>query len=199
MTRVFSFLFFFVSLWVGLSAVFSHLVFIYDFDYSVYLIVWISTFIFSLSVFLKPILSTRKSLRERFSKSVSWPHFVKFINGLTWALPFTLIPFFQKDYPFLLLAGLSSGNISTFIFLRRYSQIHSIEQIITGSVLLSSLFCILILYYGYSVDYESILLASRLLISLSYGLGGVVGYFKEFWHIRHIYISGFSYCCYYLW
>ncbi|MDP8906088.1 MAG: hypothetical protein M3M88_01035, partial [Thermoproteota archaeon] len=68
-----------------------------------------------------------------------------------------------------MLAGLSSGNISTFIFLRRYSKIHSIEQIITGSVLLSSLFCILILYYGYSVDYESLLLASRLLISLSYG------------------------------
>lgn len=180
MTRVFSFLFFFVSLWIGLSAVFSHMVFVFDFDYSFYFIVWISTFIFSLSVFLKPILSTRKSLRERFSKSVSWPHLVKFVNGLTWALPFTLIPFFQKDYPFLLLAGLSSGNISTFIFLRRYSQIHSFEQIITGSVLLSSLLCILVLYYGYSVDYESILLASRLLVSLSYGLGGIVGYFKEF-------------------
>jgi hypothetical protein len=180
MTRVFSFLFFFVSLWIGLSAIFSHLVFTFGFDYSFYFIVWVSTFVFSLSVFLKPILSARKSLQERFSKSVSWPHFVKFINGLTWALPFALIPFFQKDYPFLLLAGLSSGNISTFIFLRRYSQIHSIEQITTGSVLLSSLFCILVLYYGYSADYESILLASRLLISLSYGVGGIVGYFKEF-------------------
>jgi hypothetical protein len=43
------------------------------------------------------------------------------------------------------------------------------------------------------------LLASRLLVSLSYGLGGIVGYFKEFWDIRHIYISEFSYLCYYLW
>jgi hypothetical protein len=180
MTRVFSFLFFFISLWIGLAAVLSHIVFINNFNYAFYFIIWVSTFIFSLSIFLKPLLSTRKSLQERFSKSVSWPHFVKFINGLTWALPFTLIPFFQKDYPFLLLTGLSSGNISTFIFLRRYSKIRSIEQIITGSVLLSSLFCILILYYNYSVDYESILFASRLFISLSYGLGGVVGYLKEF-------------------
>jgi len=179
MTRVFSFSFFFISVWIGLSTVFFHLVFIYGFNYSFYYVIWISTFIFSLSLFLRPILSTRKLLRERFSKSVSWPHFVKLINGLTWALPFAFIPFFQKDYPFLLLAGLSSGNISTFIFLRRYSQIYSIEQIITGSVLLFSLICILILYYNHIADYESILFTSRLLISLSYGLGGIVGYFKE--------------------
>jgi hypothetical protein len=178
MARVFSFLFFFISLWICLSAVFSHMVFIYKFNFSFYFIIWISTLIFSLSIFLKPILSARRPLRERFSKSVSWPHYVKLINGLTWALPFTLIPFFQKDYPFLLLAGLSFGNISTFVFLRRYSRIHSIEQIITGSVLLLSLFCILILYHTYSVDYESILFASRLLISLSYGLGGISGYFR---------------------
>jgi hypothetical protein len=179
LTRVFSFLFLFISLWIGLSAILSHFVFIYGLNYSFYYVVWISSFVFSLLIFLRPLLSTRKSLRERFSKSVSWPHFVKLINGLTWALPFTLIPFFQKDYPFLLLTGLSLGNVSTFIFLRRYSQIHSIEQIITGSVLLISLFCILILYYGYLFDYESILFASRILISLSYGLGGVVGYLRN--------------------
>ncbi|MBA3976580.1 MAG: hypothetical protein H0X50_00085 [Nitrosopumilus sp.] len=180
MTRAFSFLFFFISSWIGLSAVFSYIVFIFNFNYSFHFVIWVSAFIFSLSVFFKPILSTRKSFRERFSTSVSWPPFVKLINGLTWALPFILIPFFQKDYPFLLLTGLSSGNLSTFIFLRRYSKINSIEQMVTGSVLLSSLFCILILYYIYSVDYELILFASRLLISLSYGLGGIVGYFKEF-------------------
>lgn len=179
MTRVFSFLFLFISLWIGLSAILSHFVFIYDLNYSFHYVVWISAFIFSLMIFLRPLLSTRKSLRERFSKSVSWPHFVKLVNGLTWALPFTLIPFFPKDYPFLLLTGLSSGNISTFIFLRRYSQLYSIEQIVTGSVLLISLFCILILYYGYLVDYESILFTSRILISLSYGLGGVVGYLRN--------------------
>ncbi len=180
MTKVFSFLFFFISLWIGLSAVFSHIIFIFNLNYLLYFVIWTSAFILSLSIFLKPILSVRKSIRERFSKSVSWPHYVKAINGLTWALPFTLIPFFQNDYPFLLLAGLSSGNISAFIFLRRYSQIHSIEQIITGSVLLLSLFCILILYYVYLIDYESILFSSRLFISLSYGLGGIIGYFKEF-------------------
>jgi hypothetical protein len=179
MTRVFSYLFFFISLWIGLSTILSHIVLIYDFNYSFYYIIWIFTFIFSLSIFLKPILSTRKSLRERFSKSVSWPHFVKLINGLTWALPFVFIPFFHKDYPFLLLTGISVGNLSTFIFLRRYSQITNIEQLITGSVLLSSLICILILYYGYSLNYESLLFTSRIFISISYGVGGAVGYLRN--------------------
>lgn len=179
MTRVFSYLFLFISLWIGLATILTHIVYIYRFSYSFYYIIWILTFIFSLAIFLKPILSQRGSLKERFSKSVSWPHFVKLINGLTWALPFVFIPFFHKDYPFLLLTGLSSGNISTFIFLRRYSKINNIEQIITGSILLSSLFGILILYYGYSLDYESLLFASRILISLSYGIGGIIGYLKN--------------------
>jgi ABC-type Mn2+/Zn2+ transport system permease subunit len=110
---------------------------------------------------------------------VSWPHFVKLINGLSWALPFVFIPLFQKDYPFLLLTGISAGNLSTFIFLRRYSHITNIEQIVTGVVLLSSLIGIIILYYGYSLNYEALLITSRIFISLSYGIGGIVGYIKN--------------------
>ena len=178
MTRVFSYIFLFISLWIGLATILSHFILIYGLAYSFYYIIWISTFIFSLVIFIKPILSTRKSLKERFSKSVSWPHLIKLINGLTWALPFVFIPFFHKDYPFLLLAGISFGNISTFIFLRRYSKITNVEQLITGSILLTSLICVLILYYGYSLGYESLLFVSRILISLSYGVGGLVGYFR---------------------
>jgi len=179
MTKVFSYLFLFISLWIGLATILSHLVLTFGLSYSFYYLIWISTFIFSLMIFIKPILSQRKSLKDRFSKSVSWPHYIKLINGLTWALPFVFIPFFHKDYPFLLLTGLSSGNISTFIFLKRYSQINNIEQIITGSILLSSLIGILILYYGYSLDYESLLYITRILISLSYGIGGIIGYLRN--------------------
>jgi hypothetical protein len=179
MTKVFSYLFLFISVWIGLATILSHLVLTYNLSYSFYYLIWISTLIFSLMIFIKPILSQRKSLKDRFSKSVSWPHVIKLINGLTWALPFVFIPFFHKDYPFLLLTGLSSGNISTFIFLKRYSQIINIEQIITGSILLSSLIGILILYYGYSLDYESLLYITRIFISLSYGIGGVIGYIRN--------------------
>lgn len=179
MTQVFSYLFLFISLWIGLATILTHIVYTYGFSYSFYYVIWIFTFIFSLSIFLKPILSQRKSLKDRFSKSVSWPHLIKLINGLSWALPFLFIPFFHRDYPFLLLTGMSSGNISTFIFLRRYSKIYNIEQIITGAILLSSLFGVLVLYYGYSKDYELLLFTSRILMSLSYGVGGIIGYLRN--------------------
>jgi hypothetical protein len=89
-----------------------------------------------------------------------------------------LIPFFQKYYPFLLLTGLSLGNISTFIFLKKYSKIFSIEQLIAGALLLSSLLVVTI-YYNYTDNYEMILFSTRVMISVSYGLGGLVGYFKN--------------------
>lgn len=123
-------------------------------------------------------MSKRYSLKNRFSKSISWPLHIKIINGLTWALPFVLIPFFHRYYPFLLLTGLSLGNISTFVFLRKYSKILNLEQIITGSMIVFSLIGLL-LYYTHSNDYEMLLFFSRILISISYGAGGIIGYFKN--------------------
>ncbi len=179
MARAFSFLFFFISLWIGLSTFLSHLALIYGLSYHFYYAIWISCFFLSLMTFIRPILSSGKLIKSRFSTSVSWPPLIKSFNGIAWALPFILIPFFQKYYPFLLLTGLSLGNISTFIFLKRFSRIQSIEQIVTGSILLLSLFSILILHYGYSLGYEDILYGSRIMISLSYGLGGIIGYFRN--------------------
>jgi hypothetical protein len=178
MTRVFSFIFFFISVWFGLSSILSHIVFVYNFNYFYYYIIWIGCFVVSLLLFLKPIVSMRQVFRDRVSTSISWPFLIKLINGLTWALPFLLIPFFPKYYPFLLLTGLSLGNISTFIFLKKYSKIFSIEQLITGALLLSSLLIVTI-YYNSTDHYEIILFFTRVMISVSYGIGGLVGYFKN--------------------
>ncbi len=178
MTRVFSFMFLFISVWFGFSSILSHIVFVYDLNYFYYYLIWPSCFAFSLLLFLKPLLSVRKVFRDRVSTSISWPFVIKMINGLAWALPFVLIPFLQKYYPFLLLTGLSLGNISTFIFLRKYSKIYSIEQVITGSLTLSSLFSIII-YYSYTDNYELTLFLTRVIISVSYAIGGLIGYFKN--------------------
>lgn len=178
MTKIFSLLFFSISLWVGLSSILSHIVVVYTLDYFFYYIIWIGSFFFSVSFFLKPIMSERKLLRDRFSKSISWPIFIKLINGITWALPFILILFFQKYYPFLLLTGLSLGNISTSIFLKKYSNIFSIEQTVTGMVLIFSLIGT-IMYQKYLDDFEGTLLLSRIMISLSYFVGGLTGYLNS--------------------
>ena len=178
MTRVFSFLFFFISVWFGLASILSHIVFVYNFNYLYYYAIWIGCFVISLLLFIRPLLRMRNVFRQRVSTSISWPFVVKLVNGLTWALPFVFIPFFHKCYPFLLLTGMSLGNISTFIFLKKYSKIFSIEQAITGSLVLLSLFFILI-YYTYSDNYELILFLTRVMIAVSYGIGGLVGYFKN--------------------
>lgn len=178
MTRVFSFLFFFISLWFGLSSILSHIIFVYNLDYFYYYLIWLGCFAISVLLFLKPLMSMRTVFRDRVSTSISWPFAIKLINGLTWALPFVFIPFFQKYYPFLLLTGLSLGNISTFIFLKKYSKIHSIEQIITGLLILSSLFSILI-YYDYTGNYEQTLFLTRVMISISYAIGGLIGYLRK--------------------
>jgi hypothetical protein len=179
MARAFSFLFFFISLWIGLSTFLSHLVLTYGLSYYFYYATWIFSFFFSLLIFIRPILSSGRLIKGRFSTSISWPPLIKLFNGIAWALPFILIPFFQKYYPFLLLTGLSLGNISTFIFLKKFSRIYSIGQVVTGSLLLLSLLSILVLNYGYSLGYEDILYGSRIMISLSYGLGGIIGYFRD--------------------
>ena len=178
MTRVFSFMFFFISVWFGLSSILSHIVYVYDLSYFYYYLIWPSCFAISLLLFLKSLLSLRKVFRDRVSTSISWPFIIKLINGLTWALPFVLIPFLQKYYPFFLLTGLFLDNISTFIFLRKYSKIYSIEQVITGSLTLSSLFSIVV-YYNYTDNYELTLFLTRVMISVSYAIGGLVGYFKN--------------------
>lgn len=178
MTRVFSFLFFSISLWFGLSSILSHIIFVYNLDYFYYYLIWFGCLAISLLVFLKPLISMRTVFRERVSTSISWPLSVKLINGLTWALPFVFILFFQKYYPFLLLTGLSLGNISTFIFLKKYSKIYGVEQIITGLFVLSSLFSILV-YYNYTDNYEQTLFLTRVMLSVSYAIGGLVGYFKK--------------------
>lgn len=178
MTRVFSFMFFFISVWFGLASILSHIIFVYNFSYFYYYVVWIGCFAISLLLFIKPLMRMRHVFKQRVSSSISWPFAVKLINGLTWALPFVFIPFFHKYYPFFLLTGLSLGNISTFIFLKKYSKIFSIEQVIAGSLVLSSLFFILI-YYNYTDNYELILFLTRVMISISYGIGGLIGYFKN--------------------
>jgi hypothetical protein len=35
------------------------------------------------------------------------------------------------------------------------------------------------LYYGYSLNYELLLFISRILISLSYAIGGIIGYLRN--------------------
>lgn len=107
-------------------------------------------------------------------KSLTWPLYIKIINGLCWATPFFIISIFHDLYPYLILLAIGMGNISTYLFIKKYSKGDSKEQLIVGLIAISGIFISIILDNTiFSTDYEIALLVSRLLIAASYGMGGV--------------------------
>jgi hypothetical protein len=98
----------------------------------------------------------------------------KVVNGICWAGPFAMIPIFQSMYPYLILLGIGAGNICTYILLRKYSHMSNREQYLVG--VLSISFIPLALILNYTILHNSTELsplASRLLIGIAYGIGGL--------------------------
>jgi hypothetical protein len=106
--------------------------------------------------------------------SFSWPMNAKIVNGICWAGPFAMIPIFQSLYPYLVLLGIGAGNICTYKLLQKYSNISNKEQYLVG--ILSILFVPMALTINYTIlqnSTELAPLASRLLIGIAYGAGGL--------------------------
>jgi len=119
-------------------------------------------------------------LRHRMKNSISWPVTAKLVNGICWAGPFAMIPVFQSMYPYLVLLGIGAGNICTYRLLRKYSHVSNKEQYLVG--ILSVSFIPLALIINYTIfqnSTELALLATRLLIGLAYGVGGLYALFLD--------------------
>ena len=113
-------------------------------------------------------------LRNRMKNSFSWPMTAKVVNGICWAGPFAMIPIFQSMYPYLILLGIGAGNICTYSLLRKHSHMSNREQYLVG--VLSISFIPLALILNYTILHNSTELsplASRLLIGIAYGIGGL--------------------------
>jgi hypothetical protein len=66
------------------------------------------------------------------------------------------------------------GNISTYLFMKRYSKANNKEQLIVGLIAICGIPISIILDSTiFSTDYEIAILFSRLLITASYGVGGI--------------------------
>jgi hypothetical protein len=104
----------------------------------------------------------------------------KLVNGICWAAPFVMIPIFQSMYPYLVLLGIGAGNISTYSMLRKYNHVSIKEQYLVG--ILSISFIPLALIINPTILHNStelVALASRLLIGIAYGVGGLYALFLE--------------------
>jgi hypothetical protein len=113
-------------------------------------------------------------LRDRMKNSSTWPMSAKVINGICWAGPFAMIPIFQFMYPYLVLLGIGAGNICTYSLLRKYNHASNKEQYLVGILSISFIPLALIINYTILHNFTDLIpLASRLLIGIAYGIGGL--------------------------
>jgi len=172
--RSFGFLFIAIAIAIVFAAVLSLFLSLYEVPFYYYPPLWLASFGVSLGITLYKRRKVLASVRTRMKKSLGWPLHIKIINGLSWAGPFAAIPVFHQLYPYLILLGIGLGNLSTYFLMKTYSGYINKEQYIVGLIAICSIPISIILDNTiFSASYELALLFSRLLIAISYGVGGV--------------------------
>jgi hypothetical protein len=161
---------------VGVAAILTEFAFMNNASFYHYVLIWISSFVVIFGMNFHRLKKIFPLIQNRMKNSTKWPIYVKSINGVCWAAPFIIIiilPFYTQ---YLILLGIGLGNLSTYIFLRKYNNQNNKEQLIVALVSLVALpisFEIGTSLFINSPDMSVTL--SRLLISISYALGGVYG------------------------
>ena len=172
--RAFGILFILVSIAVSVASTLSLIISQNGYPTFWYAIVWISSFGIPFGVYFKKSRAKLLLIRQRMKNSVSWPISVKAVNGTCWAAPFALIGVFPSMIQYLILLGIGFGNLSTYIFMRRFSKLVNNEQLMVGAVSLA--------FVSVAVEIDQTLFAhdqpfavflSRILIAISYALGGI--------------------------
>jgi hypothetical protein len=116
--------------------------------------------------------------------SIKWPLHAKIINGICWAGPFAAIAILPFLFPYLILAGIGSGNISTYLLQKRYKNVNynsndnGIDtgrgQFIVGLISLAALPIVFEVHINMIIVREDIsVMLSRILISFAYAVGGI--------------------------
>jgi len=171
--RVFGFLFICVAISVTIASIASEILFLNNFPYYLYGIVWFGTFGMIFGFYFFHFKEKIPMIRTRMKNSLSWPLYVKITNGCCWALPFALITFFPQYFQYLILLGIGLGNSSTYVFMKFFSNQNNKEQILVGLLALFAIPLAMEIDTSLFVSHQDIaVLLSRLLISVSYAIGG---------------------------
>jgi hypothetical protein len=91
-----------------------------------------------------------------------------------WAGPFAIIAIYPSFLPYLILVGMGSGYISTYLLLKMYNGIGNHEQLFVGLV---SLAAIPVTFKVHSsivaIRGDVATMLSRIFVSLTYTAGGI--------------------------
>jgi hypothetical protein len=134
--------------------------------------IWIGAFALTFGAIMPRFRKAIPSIKARMKHSMSWSTKTKAINGLCWAAPFATIGAVPQLYQYLILLGIGLGNLSTYVFLKKYSGLNNLEQLLVGAISLAELpiaaFVDLSLF---STRQDLALMISRLMIAAAYAAG----------------------------
>ena len=178
--RIFGFLFICVAAAVAIASIISEIVFLNHLPSYWYGIVWLGIFGIVFGVYFMCFKQKIPLIRNRMKNSLSWPPYIKIINGSCWALPFLLIGIFPQYFQYLILLGIGLGNSSTYVFMRIFSHQNNKEQFLVGMIALLAIPIAIEIDTSLFVSHQDIaVLLSRILISISYAIGGTYALFSK--------------------
>ena len=172
--RAFGLLFIGVSIAVGVASVLSEIAFVSKTPTFYYAIIWFGSFGITFGIIFGRFRKIIPSIRGRMKNSVRWPRNVKAINGLCWAAPFAAIGLFPSLYQYLILLGIGLGNLSTYLFMKKYTGLDNREQIIVAIISLVAIPVALVIDTSSFITSQTVaVITSRILIAIAYGAGGI--------------------------
>jgi len=178
--RAFGFFFINIAILVSSGSIVSEIAFRNDVPLYYYVMIWItiSSLIFGLQFMKFKIVFS--SIRQRMKNSTKWPLRIKTVNGICWALPFVLIAFFPEFSQYLILLGIGLGNISTFVFMNKFSGLNNKEQMLVGIASLALILPAFEIDSSFFLETQDIaVLLSRLFIAMSYAIGGIYALYQK--------------------
>ena len=172
--RAFGLLFIGVSVAVVMGTLLSEVVVKYPYPAYEYVIIWLVSFGVTFGLIFRKSCRVFSSVRARMKNSLKWPMRAKVVNGLCWAAPFALIGVFPPMYQYLILVGIGLGNLSTYLLMKKYSNLDNREQMIVGLLSLASIpISIGIGVTVFALRHDLAVLLSRMLIAVAYAAGGI--------------------------
>jgi hypothetical protein len=183
--QLFGIFFIAIALAVALASILSEIAFLNNLPLHYTAVIWIGSFVIS---FMFLLYNKRNiiwsSLQNRLKNSIKWPIHAKIINGICWAGPFAATALLPSILPYMILAAIGCGNVSTYMLLRRYRDVKNNKnndrnspghgQFIVGLISLIAIPIVFEVQTSMFIVREDIaVMLSRILISFAYAVGGI--------------------------
>ena len=171
--RAFGFLFVCVSIAVGAASVISEIAYINDLPLYYYPIIWVASFGAVFGAGTAKFRKAAPAIRGRMKTSLKWSTSAKVLNGVCWAGPFASIAVVPSLYQYLILLGIGLGNLSTWLFVKKYSSADNREQLIVATIALVAIPAAIVIDNSiFTANQDIAVMLSRILIATAYAAGG---------------------------